>query len=167
MYDPACHGTSGALARADILLDRNTLAARLALSDPGRIYALLGRDVLPLPPPIYIAPQSPRWRTSDIDAWLEDCARSGDWADTSSARAVALAAKRGGPGPRRPRKTRPPDEPGLLRLPAAVRHLGVSRTKFFEMKREGKLPEPVVFSPRDLRWRKSELDAWIAAGGAR
>ena len=149
--------------RADILIDKNALAERLGLSHPARVHVLLARAELPLPQPVYIAPRSPRWRLSDIDAWLEACADSG-WGDAASAHGQRLQAARSGTEPKAPRGApRPPVEPGLLRLKHAVRYLDVSRTVFFQLKRAGELPAPVVFSARDLRWRKSELDAWLAA----
>lgn len=41
--------------------------------------------------------------------------------------------------------------------------LGLGRTKVYEMKKSGQLPCPVKIGG-SVRWRREEVEAWVAAG---
>ena len=60
---------------------------------------------------------------------------------------------------------RPAVEPEALRAVDAARLIGVCRSKFYQMHSAGKTPLPVYYSPKCPRWVRSELLAWLAAGG--
>lgn len=45
-------------------------------------------------------------------------------------------------------------------MQAAV-FLGVSRTKFWKLLSEGRVPEPLRFMPRSPRWRRADLQKFI------
>lgn len=42
--------------------------------------------------------------------------------------------------------------------------LGLSRTTFDKFRRSGRLPRPKIEMPRLVRWSRSELERWVAAG---
>ena len=74
-------------------------------------------------------------------------------------------------GPAKPACTRPPwssaagalDAP-LLTVKQAAAMIQVSRASFWSLHSAGRVPLPIRLSPRVVRWRRSELDAWILAG---
>lgn len=51
----------------------------------------------------------------------------------------------------------------LLRRAEVERMLGISRSGLDDMVRDGHLPAPVKIGARAVRWRLSDLSAWIAA----
>jgi predicted DNA-binding transcriptional regulator AlpA len=53
--------------------------------------------------------------------------------------------------------------PILLTAEAAAEQLGVSRTTFWKLHAQGRVPRPVRLSDRCVRWRSAELQAWAAA----
>lgn len=42
--------------------------------------------------------------------------------------------------------------------------LGMSRATFWKLHSNGKVPLPIRFSDRVVRWRRKELEAWVNAG---
>ncbi len=51
----------------------------------------------------------------------------------------------------------------LLRLPGVVERVALQRTAIYERVRAGTFPSPVHVTSRAVRWRESDIDAWIAA----
>ena len=54
-------------------------------------------------------------------------------------------------------------EPLLLSAAEAAQLCGISRSAWWGLRAAAKLPQPVHLGRRRL-WRRSELEAWIAAG---
>jgi predicted DNA-binding transcriptional regulator AlpA len=52
----------------------------------------------------------------------------------------------------------------LLDVAQVAELLNVSRSQFFAMQADGRIPYPTRLSPRCPRWPLRELRAWIAAG---
>ena len=52
-------------------------------------------------------------------------------------------------------------EPQLLTQDAAWKYLGVSRTRWFQLKAADQLPRPVTVAGSRQRWRRSDLDRYI------
>ena len=50
----------------------------------------------------------------------------------------------------------------LLRRAEVEAQLGLSRSRIYVLMRAGELPEPIRVGQRAVRWRASEIDAWIA-----
>ena len=58
-----------------------------------------------------------------------------------------------------------PIEPLAVDLDQAATLIGVSRSMFYELMKDGKIgPKPVQFGPRCCRFPLSELRAWAATG---
>jgi prophage regulatory protein len=61
----------------------------------------------------------------------------------------------------------------LLRQPAVLARIGLSKSTLWELVRRGDFPKPLRISPRAVAWKSSEIDRWIegraaaAKGGAR
>ena len=51
-------------------------------------------------------------------------------------------------------------EPEYLNPTAAAGFLGLSKSQFYVLRRAGELPKPLLLSPRNPRWKRSELAAW-------
>lgn len=51
----------------------------------------------------------------------------------------------------------------LLRADESAELLGISKAHFYRMQNAGKVPLPVRLGG-SVRWRKAELESWIAAG---
>lgn len=51
----------------------------------------------------------------------------------------------------------------LLSATEAGAMLGISRSNFYKLKSEAKVPAPIRLGKRVL-WRRKELEAWVAAG---
>ncbi len=51
----------------------------------------------------------------------------------------------------------------LLRLSEVVVLTGLSRSSIYRKMRDGSFPEPLKIGMRAVRWRKSEIEAWLAA----
>jgi prophage regulatory protein len=54
----------------------------------------------------------------------------------------------------------------LMRLPEVVAICQRSRTSIYYDVKAGRFPEPVRIGPRAIAWRESDVQEWIAAGGA-
>jgi prophage regulatory protein len=50
----------------------------------------------------------------------------------------------------------------LLRFPQVAATVGLSRSTVYAMMRDGRFPSPVRLSARCVRWRSSEVSAWVA-----
>lgn len=53
---------------------------------------------------------------------------------------------------------------GLLDAKQAATLLSVSRSTFWKLHNQGRVPLPLRLSPRVVRWSRGDLQAWIAAG---
>lgn len=51
----------------------------------------------------------------------------------------------------------------LLRQPDVVARVGLSRSRIWDLVREGRLPPPRRISARAVAWLASEIDEWIAS----
>ncbi len=51
----------------------------------------------------------------------------------------------------------------LLSTKQVAEALDVSRRTIYRMRQTGKLPKPVKMG-KSLKWRREELEAWVAAG---
>jgi predicted DNA-binding transcriptional regulator AlpA len=64
----------------------------------------------------------------------------------------------------------PPRPPGAAPagqlVKAPWRYLGLSRSKFSQLRKRGLIPPPVDL-PGQLLWRRADLDAWLAGLPAR
>lgn len=71
----------------------------------------------------------------------------------------------GDPDPARRRKrpsvTHPSPPPALLALPAVLSYLGLSRSRVYELIRDGQFPLPVKIG-KSARWVRAETDQWLA-----
>ncbi len=60
------------------------------------------------------------------------------------------------------------DDTRILRLPAVMAMLGVSKPTIYLWIKKGAFPKPLKIGPKASGWLKSELDAWVAErAGAR
>ena len=64
-----------------------------------------------------------------------------------------------------PLTTEPPSLQ-VLAVPAekAARLLGISRSQWWKLHSQGKIPPPVRLGTKTPRWNVAELQAWLAAG---
>jgi prophage regulatory protein len=53
-------------------------------------------------------------------------------------------------------------EERLLKLVDVSARVGLSRSAIYSLIAQGKFPTQVHIGPKAARWRKSEIDAWIA-----
>jgi prophage regulatory protein len=51
----------------------------------------------------------------------------------------------------------------LLRLPAVVKHTGLSRSTIYRLMASRHFPVPVKLSSRAVGWRKADVDRWSAS----
>ena len=51
----------------------------------------------------------------------------------------------------------------LIRLREVVARTGLSRSTIYRKMRDGSFPEAVKAGDRAVRWRESEIEAWLAA----
>ena len=49
----------------------------------------------------------------------------------------------------------------LLRLSEVLARCGLSRSSLYRMMRDGSFPEPLKVGVRAVRWRESEIEAWL------
>ena len=49
----------------------------------------------------------------------------------------------------------------LLKIGQVVEITGLSRSAIYAMMRQGRFPEPVKLAAKAVRWRESELQAWV------
>jgi prophage regulatory protein len=54
----------------------------------------------------------------------------------------------------------------LLSTAEVCARLGIKRTKFYELRKDGGFPEPARLGYRTLRWREADIDDFIAASTA-
>ncbi|WP_236075138.1 helix-turn-helix transcriptional regulator [Marinobacter nauticus] len=59
-----------------------------------------------------------------------------------------------------------PKSDRLMRLPEVVYLCQRSRTSIYNDVKAGRFPEPVRIGPRAIAWRESDVQEWIATGGA-
>jgi predicted DNA-binding transcriptional regulator AlpA len=57
--------------------------------------------------------------------------------------------------------------PGLLRLPAVLKLIPVSRSTWWAGVRSGRFPQPIKLGPRITAWRADEIAALISGTRAR
>ncbi|WP_145702572.1 helix-turn-helix domain-containing protein [Azospirillum baldaniorum] len=43
--------------------------------------------------------------------------------------------------------------------------LGIGRTTFWRMRRQGGFPTPINMGTRSLRFRRHDVEAWVSEGG--
>lgn len=53
------------------------------------------------------------------------------------------------------------DSVRVLRLPAVIRRVGLSRSTIYNLQRSGAFPKPVKLGPRAAGFIEQEIDAWI------
>ena len=53
-------------------------------------------------------------------------------------------------------------EPDLLRCSEVVERFGVSKTQLYRLIRSGHFPSPIRIGERSVRWRRADLDRWLA-----
>ena len=51
----------------------------------------------------------------------------------------------------------------LLHLREVIALTGFSRSSIYRKMRDGSFPEPLKIGVRAVRWRESEIEAWLAA----
>ena len=51
----------------------------------------------------------------------------------------------------------------LIRIRDVEARTGLSRSTIYRKKRDGSFPEAVKVGDRAVRWRESEIEAWVAA----
>jgi prophage regulatory protein len=51
----------------------------------------------------------------------------------------------------------------LLRLPAVLARVGVSRSTLWSWAREGRFPRPVRIGARAVAWPESAINEWVAS----
>lgn len=51
----------------------------------------------------------------------------------------------------------------ILRTAEAARKLGLGRTSFYSLLKEGDFPRPITLSTRARGYSEHELDAWLAS----
>ena len=55
------------------------------------------------------------------------------------------------------------DQDRLLRREEVEARCGIARTTIYRLMRAGQFPEPLRVGPRAVRWRASEIEAWLAS----
>ena len=55
----------------------------------------------------------------------------------------------------------------ILRLPAVLSRVGVSRSTLYEWMRAGKFPPSIPLGERSIGWLESDVTAWIEARARR
>ena len=61
-------------------------------------------------------------------------------------------------------KAAPAIEPLLVDAATAARLCGVSRATWYSWQASGAIPAAILRRGRIVRWRRSEIESWIAAG---
>ena len=51
----------------------------------------------------------------------------------------------------------------LLKLSEVCQRTAMGKTSIYRKIEKGEFPAPVQISPKMVRWKKSEIDAWIAS----
>ncbi|TWT41785.1 Prophage CP4-57 regulatory protein (AlpA) [Phycisphaerae bacterium RAS1] len=57
-----------------------------------------------------------------------------------------------------------PPQPLLLRAAEAAALLGLKKTSFYGKLSQGVIPAPIRIGGGDPRWRRAELEQWVADG---
>lgn len=52
--------------------------------------------------------------------------------------------------------------PQLFDQPGAMKYVGLARSTWFRLRSMGEIPEPVSVPGTGPRWRRADLDAWLA-----
>jgi len=52
----------------------------------------------------------------------------------------------------------------LIDAAELARILSVSKPTIWRMRQSGRLPEPLRLTSQTLRWRRSDIETWLAAG---
>ena len=58
-------------------------------------------------------------------------------------------------------RDQPPRE-RFVREPERTRLTGLSRSAWYKLEKEGKVPRRIRLNPRTVAWRLTELEAWMA-----
>ena len=53
--------------------------------------------------------------------------------------------------------------PVFLRMPTVMRMTGLGRSTIYRLIADRKFPSPVRLGPRDVAWRRADLDQWSDA----
>ena len=53
----------------------------------------------------------------------------------------------------------------LLRLPAVLARVGMSKTAVYQLAKEGRFPAVIKLGPRTSAWKASDIAQWIARQG--
>ena len=53
--------------------------------------------------------------------------------------------------------------PELLRCAEVVQRFGIDKTQIYRLMRAGDFPPPVRIGRRSVRWRREDLDRWVAS----
>lgn len=59
-----------------------------------------------------------------------------------------------------------PKSDRLMRMPEVVYLCQRSRTSIYNDVKAGRFPEPIRIGPRAIAWRESDIQDWMAKGGA-
>ena len=51
----------------------------------------------------------------------------------------------------------------FLKQAEVLEAVGLSRQFVYKLRKSGSFPEPVILGKAALRWRKSEIDTWMAS----
>ena len=54
-----------------------------------------------------------------------------------------------------------PHAESLLRLPEVEAVVGMKKSKIYALLRQGQFPAPVRLGPRSVRWKSTDVEAWI------
>lgn len=54
----------------------------------------------------------------------------------------------------------------LMSIDELVRELGICKNTLWRLRKGGRVPDPIHISSRKLRFRRSEIQSWLQAGGA-
>lgn len=57
-------------------------------------------------------------------------------------------------------------KPKILRLPAVLEMLGVSKPTIYLWIRKGNFPAPLKIGPKASGWSLAEIESWLAERGA-
>lgn len=53
-------------------------------------------------------------------------------------------------------------EERLVRLSEVVERVGLGKSSIYKRMEEGTFPRPLSLGPNTVRWRSSDIDAWIS-----
>ncbi len=52
---------------------------------------------------------------------------------------------------------------GVLRLPAVIQLVGLSRSSIYLLIQQNAFPKPLQLSTRAVGWRSADIEAWLAS----